>query len=372
MGIVNEKDEVIGVSAPGKLMLSGEWSVLEKGNPCIVLAMDKKVIARIRESDKCYIKLKSLGISTNAKIEGTNVITEKEDGKLAFTKHAIHTALEYLKGKGINPKNFELETDSEMKTDSREAEKLGFGSSAAAVVAISGAVLKLHGGEIETEQEKEVLFKLGIIAHYFAQSKIGSGFDVAASTFGGALLYRKFDPQWLEGKLKEKSVFGVVNSKWPWLEHKNIELPRQMRVVVGFTGKSASTKELVTRLKSFREGQKEDYGRIISEIVQITTSLVGALEKQDNKKILHLLERNRNALRELSDKSGAGLETAELEKIALAAKKYGAAGKFSGAGGGDCGIAVCFDKNTEAKIKKEFAAQGITVIPVGISRDGAK
>ena len=36
------------IRAPGKMMLSGEWSVLE-GAPCLVLAIDRGVTAKISE-----------------------------------------------------------------------------------------------------------------------------------------------------------------------------------------------------------------------------------------------------------------------------------------------------------------------------------
>ena len=41
---------MITISAPGKLMLSGECSILESGVPGIVLAINKRVYASIKES----------------------------------------------------------------------------------------------------------------------------------------------------------------------------------------------------------------------------------------------------------------------------------------------------------------------------------
>src|SRR3989344_4074434 len=187
--------KTVTVSAPGKLMLSGEWSVLE-GAPCIVLAVSRKVYATAREAPKTSITLHDFNITTGAEISKLEVKFAKDDPKLGFTKHAIGATLKYLTGKKIEPKNFTLETRSDIsKAVQGSQEKLGFGSSAAATAAILGAVLKLNGVGIETEQEKDALFKLAIIAHYKAQGKIGSGFDVAASVFGGALVYTRFDAE---------------------------------------------------------------------------------------------------------------------------------------------------------------------------------
>lgn len=360
----------VTVSAPGKLMLSGEWSILENGIACIVLAVDKKVIARIEEAKETSVRLKSHGIETKAEIRVAKVVFENTDPKLVFARNAIETTLKYLQGKGINTKNFKLETESQMH--GKSAEKVGFGSSAAAVVAISAAVLKLHNEGIETEKQKEVVFKLGIVAHYLAQGKIGSGFDVAASTFGGALIYKRFDALWLEKELKARGVFEVVEEKWPLFEYRKIDLPKDFELVVGFTGKSASTKELVHKVHEFRDEKNSEYARIIQGIQNVTDRLILALEKKNKTPAILLIEENRLLLKQLGEQSGVELETEEHRIIAGIAKKHGGGGKFSGAGGGDCGIAICFDKKTAKNIKKEFVENGISVIEVKVLREGVR
>src|SRR3989339_537703 len=93
--------EMVSVSAPGKLMLSGEWSVLENGIPCIVLAIDKRVRASVSEEKEMRIKLLDFGIDTKASISGVKISFEKDDEKLLFTKHAIETAIKYIQAKNL-------------------------------------------------------------------------------------------------------------------------------------------------------------------------------------------------------------------------------------------------------------------------------
>ena len=361
------------VSAPGKLMLSGEWSVLEKGAPCIVLAINKKAYASVKESGETIVRLKSLGVETKAVISGTKINFKSEDDKLLFTQHATETVLKYLKGGGIKTKNFELETWSDsMEVEVRgEKKKVGFGSSAAATVAITGALLRLHGIGIETGEEKNVLFKLSIVAHYFAQGKIGSGFDVAASTFGGALIYRRFDAEWLQKELRGKSVHEVANEKWPGLEYRNLKLPKKMVIMVGFTGRSASTKELVQKINEFKKQKPGKYEKIISGIKEVTVQLAEAIGKSDEKKIVCLIDANRELLSRLSEESEANLEISEHRKMSEIAAKHGAVAKFSGAGGGDSGIGITFDKRRAEKIILEWEKNGITLIDAKISGKGA-
>ena len=361
------------VYAPGKIMLSGEWSVLD-GAPCIVLAIDKGVTAKISEAGKTQIKLTDFGITTDARIEGAKIIFEKADEKLGFTKAAIETALAYILEKGKTSKNFRLVTKSQISVVKVKGEKMkpGFGSSAAAVVSIAGAILKLHGFGIKTEQEKERLFKLGIIAHYFAQGKIGSGFDVAASSFGGATVYRRFSSQWLSDELKIKKISEVVDANWPYLEHRTIRLPKNFIALIGFTGKSASTKELVQKVNIFKQSNPESYKTIINSIKACTENLMRAIEGNEKGRIIALVRENGMLLKGLSNSSGAGLETEEHRKMALVAEKYGYAAKFSGAGGGDCGIAVCFDEKVAKKINLGWKKEGIIPIQAQVSKGGVQ
>ena len=84
-----------------------------------------------------------------------------------------------------------------------------------------------------------------------------------------------------------------------------------------------------------------------------------------------LLRENRKQLQDLSTSSQNNLETKELGILADIAEKYGCAGKFSGAGGGDCGIAVSFDAEKSKKIKGAWKRKGIIPLKVKISQTGA-
>ncbi|MCR4369092.1 MAG: phosphomevalonate kinase [archaeon] len=251
-------------------------------------------------------------------------------------------------------------------------EKIGFGSSAAASVAITAAALKLHGIGIETQGAKEKLFKLAIIAHYKAQGKIGSGFDVAASTFGGALHYKRFDSAWLENELAKKPLIEVVEEKWPGLETKNIELPKNMVVLIGYTGKSASTTELVKKVREFKKISPEKYDQIIAGISRVTQDLEDALAQKKETEILAMIEANRKLLSELSQESGAGLEIEAHRKMSQIAAKNGAIAKFSGAGGGDCSICVTFSEKIAKKIARGWEQNGYKIVDAKISSEGAK
>jgi phosphomevalonate kinase len=132
--------------APGKLMLTGSYVVLE-GAPALVVAVDRYAIADSRVADA----------------------RPSSEIRLAF-------------GDGPAPR-----VDVRSLCDAT-GRKLGLGSSAAGLVAALGARALLRGVDPTEPSVREDLFRSARSAHARAQGG-GSGVDVAASTYGGVLHY---------------------------------------------------------------------------------------------------------------------------------------------------------------------------------------
>ena len=368
------------ITAPGKLMLSGEWSVLEVGIPCIVMAIDQNVGVEISASESITLNAPDLGLeSIQADFDGKKLswkkqLDVKELEKLSVSKNAIEFSLLYLKAKGKTTQGFNITTfssDTLAKLPNGETAKVGFGSSAAVCVAIVSAILKQHGLDLSQKTAKDLVYKIACTAHYLAQGKVGSSFDIAASTYGGVLVYKRFDPEWLVKEMNSgKSIAEVMDSEWPAFFAENLQLPQDFKLLVGFVGYSASTKELILKLNSFKTEQKEHYWQIINSIKSITEQLIQAIKQNKQEEIIRLLKENRKQLQDLSNSSQNNLETPELARLADIAEQAGAAGKFSGAGGGDCGIAACFSENTAGKIKAEWEKNKIIPLSVKIAEKG--
>ena len=368
---------MLKVSAPGKLFLSGEWAVLEIGNPGIVTAVDKRVFVELDESEKISLDLPEFNIANlEASFDGKNLswsrqITDKEKSDLIFIKGAIETTLQYLG----SYKNFKIKSyggDTQMIIDGQK-KKIGFGSSAAAVVATVAGLLAFNGYDIKNRQVKGTVYKLATIAHFFAQGKVGSAFDVAASTYGGVFVYKRFDPVWLAEKLKSgESVKRVVEEKWSDFEVEELFVPEDFTLLVGWTKESASSSAMVKQMDSFKTGNPKEYKRCYDNIANLVRELIPAWKKIEKEKILKLLRKNEDYLRELGQLSGVNIETPELKKLADIANSLGAAGKLSGAGGGDCGIAICFDNQTTEKVKAEWSKAGLCPIDTELDKEGVR
>ena len=363
-------------SAPGKLVISGEWAILEVGNLGLIAAVNNRVHVSISPSEMISVTAQEFKIFdavaefNDGKITFLN-IDEKSKETLKLLGEALSVSLRFLEEHKIRIKPFNITTSSkETQFEvNGQMKKVGFGSSAAVVVASSAAVLDFHG----YHASKEEIYKLSTIAHYFAQGKVGSAFDVAASTYGGLFVYSRFDPDWLTRKMEAgEKISSIAKEKWQNFVVEELDVPDNFHLVVGWTKESASTSAMIKQMNEFKAAKKEEYYRHFNSIAGIAKSAISAFKnKKYNQFCLNLLE-NENLLGELGRASGVNIETPELKTLSDIAADCGAAGKLSGAGGGDCGIAVCFDDSTATDIEKKWKEAGLYPLDVTIDRKGVK
>lgn len=367
------------ISAPGKIFISGEWAILKKGNPGIVSAINKRAFANIKESrdNNIHIKIQNFGIKNieaefkRGKLIFKKRLNKKQHKELSFVKNAIEITLRYLK----SWKPFRLVPDTKelyVKINKRK-EEIGLGSSAAVVVATIAAILKIHNMSITKRENKYKIYKLAAIAHYLSQGKVGSGFDIAASVFGGIFIYKRFDPSWLRKQLqRNREIREVVNAKWPGFYYRKLTIPRGLHLIVGWVGKSASTSTMVKKVYRWQAKNKKEAKKIFDHLAAIVRKIVQAWREKDKERIMRLMKKNEELLRLLTEESKVDIETKKLREMSDIANQNGGAGKLSGAGGGDCGIAIAFDKKISNKIKKGWQENKILIIETTISFLGVK
>ena len=370
---------MVKVSAPGKVCISGEWAVLEKGNSLIVASVNKRIFADIKKSKDnfIYVSIKDFGIKRlKASINNNKLVFEKklsptEKQSCLFVKSAIEAVAKYL-GK-IEP--FEITTwgeETTTKVDNKVV-SVGIGASAASTVATVGAVLRFHGKDIEKKASKGKIYKLAAIAHYFAQGKIGSAFGIASSTFGGVIVYKKFNPSWLIEQIDKGISFSeIVTMEWPDLYINSLYIPSGFNLLLGWTGNPSSTPKMVKKMNKWKSNNKRKYKSMLGKIGLLVEKIIKAWKSEDEEKILSLLKKNGELLKSLGDEAGVNIETKKLAILREVANKNKGAGKVSGAGGGDCGIAITFDQNDSGKIIEGWKEKGIDPIDIELSLEGIK
>ncbi len=360
---------MVHVSAPGKLVLLGEWAILELGNPAIVAAVNKRVHAELAPAAAFEFHIADFGISgaladyDGKELRWRNALPEDAAKKLAFPKAAVEVAIRYL-GEA-KPAKIRSWGELSQLLYQGKPQKLGFGSSAAAVVAIVAGTLAFHGHDIS--QMREAIFKLSTIAHYYAQGKTGSAVDVAASSYGGIALYERFDPAWLSAELAAKPLKEVVDQPWPRFRASNLAIPPELRLLIGWTTGETSTSAAIKQMDQFKARDHASYDRLYARIADVVRAATQAWERNDFHKIRAAIRENARLLGELTKASGVNIETPLLKALADTAWNSGAAGKLSGAGGGECGFAVCWDPTTAEAVRIAWEQNGI--VPVEASYD---
>lgn len=218
--------------------------------------------------------------------------------------------------------------------------KFGFGSSSAVTVATLKALRpQALNREIFDAAYKIVLEIQGI----------GSGFDVAAAVYGGTLYF---------------TTGGKT------IEPLNVaEIP----LIVGYTGVKSNSVELVRQVAQKREKEPEKVDRIFQAIAKLVEEAKQRMLEGDWERVGRLMDFNQEYLRDL------GVSSENLEALISAAKKAGAWGaKLSGAGGGDCMIAVgpsdspAGEAGKREVIRKAIEAAGGQVINVRANAQGVR
>lgn len=168
------------LTAPGNLLIAGEYMVLEPGGLGIAVAADVRVTISTETAERLEIHGRM----------GDTVARWPATGESPGLLDAV---VQEARTGGPLPAA-RIAVDS---TPFFEGRKLGFGSSAAVAVALAAALLRLRGGG---PPDRATVFERALAAHRAFQGG-GSGYDVAASVHGGAGLFRGGEaPRWVSAE----------------------------------------------------------------------------------------------------------------------------------------------------------------------------
>lgn len=350
--------------APGKLVLAGDYAVLEPGEPALVLAVDRELAARVTPAADHRFSSTSLALhEVPATVTGTTWSVQGPPApRTHFTARAVEAALSYLQARGLAPEPFHLALEGTLENPL--GQKYGFGSSAATCVAVVGAVL----GAFDVVPDAATVFKLAAWAHHKVQGR-GSGIDVAAATYGGVLRYVAFDRAWLD---RQPDPAAAAAQDWPWLGLEPLSLARPPVLAVGWTGQPASTVPLIRAAEAVSARKDPGYARFLIESREATHGLARALSAADVPEALRGIRRARAALAVLQELMHQPIETPALRRLAEIAAACGGEGKLSGAGGGDCGLALFPTQEAAATARERWRAAEIEPLEVALAPLGLR
>lgn len=354
---------MITEKAPGKLYIAGEYAVVENGYPAILVALDQFVTCTIKESAREMGQILSRQYHNDQlswRRMGDQMVVDKRDNPFSYILSAIRVTEEYARTFERELRIYDIQIDSQL--DNKSGRKYGLGSSAAVTVATVKALCRFYNLPVT----KDTIFKLAAIAHFEVQGN-GSLGDVAASVYGGWISYHSFDRQWLAQQRKYLNIKSLVDLPWPDLRIEPLHAPKNLQLLIGWTGKPASTSQLVDKISLFKARQQDEYRHFLEESKACIQQMVNGFHDQDLEEIKREIRYNRDLLKQLGTNSGVNIETPVLHQLCQIAEQFGGAAKTSGAGGGDCGIvAIDRDGDNFKGVLKSWAKNHIEQLSLNV------
>ncbi|RII13486.1 mevalonate kinase [Streptomyces sp. YIM 130001] len=352
--------------APGKLFVAGEYAVVEPGHSALLVAVDRYVTVTATAAARP-------GVTVSSDLGPHEVHWTWRDGtlrlsgpgdesglreKLVHVLSAVETVHTLLAEHGLPAPQLALTVRSDLHEGGR---KFGLGSSGAVTVATIEAVAEV----CELALTREQVFRLALVTGAGIDIK-GSGGDLAAAVWGGWLAYRAPDRAHVLDLVHERGIGHTLRAPWPGFQARPLPPPAGLSLEVGWTGTPASTTSLVADLHRRTWRGTPTHERFLAASAEFVDAAAAAIEAGDAPGVQQQIRRARQELSHLDDAVGLGIFTPQLTALCSIAEADGGAAKPSGAGGGDCGIALFATDAPDhiAHVRDRWAAAGVTPLPV--------
>lgn len=356
---------VIEEHAPGKLYIAGEYAVIEPGNTAVLVAVDRFLRVRLTPSEKeGSLTSSQYGrLPVRWRRSGDHkLVLEREENPFDYVLSAIAVTEQYAREQGRELAFYHLDIDSQL--DDASGRKYGLGSSGAVTVATIKALARFYALALSPV----MLFKLAALAQVDIHPN-GSCGDLAASAYGGWIAYTCFDRQWARAELQQRPVTELVTMDWPHLDIRRLRAPNDLRLVIGWTGAPASTPALVAMVQARKERSETHYEDFLTSAKACMRTMVKAFDEADTRAIQNQIRVYRRLLHGLGKAAETHIETPELDLLCAEAERFGGAAKTSGAGGGDCGIAIFNADNDVSGLLEAWTHNGILPLSLKVHNE---
>lgn len=301
--------------APGKIIVVGEHFVVH-GSYALAAALDRGSTVHASPSDRSVIYSKDLELKAD--------LGGKIPRRLTPLAEALKATRTYLGEK----KGVKLEIESNIPIAA------GLGSSAAGSVALVAAASHALGHPLKAEEIVDLVMVSERLIH-----GTPSGIDPTVATYGGVLLFKKGVP------------------------HRPVPLKTPVDFIVGFSGLSRSTSEMVKRFSAAQVSHPSTFKALVKSASTFSEIAASSLAGGDLSTLAAVLNFNHTVL------SSLGVSSDALDRLVESTLKAGCLGaKLTGGGGGGCVIALppAGESNLLLKrLQRSFADAWISSVPNG-------
>lgn len=335
----------VQASAPAKVILAGEYSVLA-GGPALVLAVDRRIQLTFDRGQSGLLHIAAPGFADGLYSVDLNLDHRGASGeKLAMSVDLINRLID----SDVSYRDFR-DYSGRLTLDSRAfyggENKLGLGSSAALTVALDELLAKLFTRPQESLNER---WQRLHAVHSHVQGKQGSGVDIAASLRGGLSIFQR-----------RRKASCVIRAG---------ELPARLNVAYIWTGSSASTPAYLQSLSDWRINNTAAYDTCMGRLVDATEYLTA---QHDAVCFLDGLRAFTQALWHFDQLSQLGIFASGHDDLWALSQAYSTlVYKPCGAGGGDLGIVVTDNAQDLAQFVEQAGRMGKQHLTLNMSALGA-
>lgn len=326
----------ISASAPGKLVVSGEYAVL-LGAPGLALAIDRRMCCTVTDSSPGAWHFHATGFESRAR-HSLDTLTHgaplPANDPARLCQHVVQALLE--DGVAVEALAPALSIELDSSAGYYQDRKLGVGSSAAICVALTAALLRLADAHRDP-------FPIAQRAHAGVQHGRGSGIDIAAACSGGLVRYAR-------------TTTGA--------DIRPLPLPSTLHYRAIWTGASAATSDYLARFDAWRGAA---IPTPLAALLDAAHTVADALP--DVGRFMRELRAYADALRHFDRAAGLGIYSAQHRTLADLATRHDVVYKPCGAGGGDFGMAFA-DPDAATRLEAfATAAQRARFTPMSLELD---
>ncbi|WP_367783936.1 phosphomevalonate kinase [Streptococcus pluranimalium] len=315
----------ISVQTGGKLYLAGEYAILTPGQTAIIKNIPIYMTAQVREANQLQLKSDMFDYAVDM----------SADKGYALIQESVLTFALFL-GKTVEAlAPFELSISGKLE---KNGKKFGIGSSGSVTV----LTIKALAAFFDIPLTKDQLFKLAAYT-LLKLGDNGSMGDIACIAYNDLVAYTSFDREAISDLILEKSLTELLAMDWGY---EIVTLVPQLKAdfLVGWTAQPALSSQMIKDLKSHLSVN------FLSQTQKQVLALKSALQAGDRDTVVHSLETVSDLLVSLSP----AIYTDKLKALKEAAEGLEVVAKSSGAGGGDCGIAISLNPAHTTLLKQRW------------------